>query len=139
MDFIWIPYFYPHPRLKKSTLTELARTFYKVEEITITFRVFLPNDVLWLMYAYFCRRLRKVFLQIQYIIHTTVSQTHSPKVLLNTELHCYMGFEFFTAMILTRKPTIFWDVTPCSIVEVFRRFGRKYYLNLQCRKMACFV
>jgi hypothetical protein len=29
------------------------------------------------------------------------------------------------------KSTRFWDVTPCSLVELHLRFGAKYYVNLQ--------
>jgi hypothetical protein len=31
------------------------------------------------------------------------------------------------------KSAIFWDITPCSPLEVNRRFGRNYHLDLQCR------
>jgi hypothetical protein len=37
--------------------------------------------------------------------------------------------EVLTAVIMTSRPTIFWDVTPCSPVEVHRRFGGTYYLQ----------
>jgi hypothetical protein len=31
----------------------------------------------------------------------------------------------------TTKNTVFWDVTPCSLVEICRRFGGTYFLHLQ--------
>jgi hypothetical protein len=47
-------------------------------------------------------------------------------VLLNFNL---FGFDDLTAV--TMKGTIFWDVTPCSLVEVHRHFREKLYLQLQ--------
>jgi hypothetical protein len=32
------------------------------------------------------------------------------------------------------KSTIFWDVTPCSLLSFNRRFGGTYRLHLQGRK-----
>jgi hypothetical protein len=41
-------------------------------------------------------------------------------------------FEDLTAMVI--KSTIFWDITPCSLFKVNRRFGGTYRLNLQGRR-----
>jgi hypothetical protein len=38
----------------------------------------------------------------------------------------YITFEI--PITVTVKSNIFWDVTPCSSVEVHRRFGRKYFI-----------
>jgi hypothetical protein len=40
--------------------------------------------------------------------------------------------EILTA--ITMKCSIFWDVTPCSPVKIYRRFGGAYCLHLQVRK-----
>jgi hypothetical protein len=29
--------------------------------------------------------------------------------------------------------TVFWDITLCNLVEIYRRFGGKYYLHLKVR------
>jgi hypothetical protein len=33
------------------------------------------------------------------------------------------------------KTTAFWDMTPCTLVERYQRFGEKYYLHSQGRKV----
>jgi hypothetical protein len=40
-----------------------------------------------------------------------------------------VGFEVFTTVTL--ENTVLWDMTPCSLVEVYRRFGGTYFLYLQ--------
>jgi hypothetical protein len=37
--------------------------------------------------------------------------------------------------VVTVKSIIFWYVTPCSPVEVHRRFGGPYYVHLQNRRV----
>jgi hypothetical protein len=37
---------------------------------------------------------------------------------------------------LTKKSTIYWDMTPCSPVEIHRRFGETYCIHFQCRKIS---
>jgi hypothetical protein len=49
-------------------------------------------------------------------------------------LHNRVGFEVRTAVVI--KSTIFWDITPCSILKVNRRFGGIYRLHLQGRKIS---
>jgi hypothetical protein len=34
-----------------------------------------------------------------------------------------------------KKSTIFWDIMPCSLLKVNRRFGRTYRLHLQGRRI----
>jgi hypothetical protein len=34
------------------------------------------------------------------------------------------------------KSTIFWDITPCSLLKVNRRFGETYHLHLQGGKIS---
>jgi hypothetical protein len=46
----------------------------------------------------------------------------------------YVGFEVLTAVVM--KSTIFWDTTPCSPLNVNRRFGGTYRLHLQGRKIS---
>jgi hypothetical protein len=36
-------------------------------------------------------------------------------------------------IILKWKRTLFWDITPCNLLEVNRRFGGTYRLHLQNR------
>jgi hypothetical protein len=43
-----------------------------------------------------------------------------------------VGFEFLTTVVM--KSSVFWDITPCSPLQVNRSFGRTYRLNLQGRK-----
>jgi hypothetical protein len=31
---------------------------------------------------------------------------------------------------------VFWDITPCSLLKVDRRFGGIYRLHLQCRRVS---
>jgi hypothetical protein len=44
----------------------------------------------------------------------------------------HVRFEVLTTVVM--KSTIFWDITPCSLLSVNRRFGRTYRLYLQGRK-----
>jgi hypothetical protein len=45
----------------------------------------------------------------------------------------YVGFEVLTAVVI--KSNLFWDITPCSLLEVNRRFGGKYLRHLQGRRI----
>jgi hypothetical protein len=45
-----------------------------------------------------------------------------------------MGYEVLTPVVMKR--TIFWDITPCSLLKVSRRFGGPYRLHLQGRKIS---
>jgi hypothetical protein len=42
---------------------------------------------------------------------------------------CLVGFEVVTVVVM--KSIIFWDITPCSLLKVNRRFGGTYCLHLQ--------
>jgi hypothetical protein len=42
-----------------------------------------------------------------------------------------VGFEVLTAVVTTSS--IFWDITPCSPLQVNLSFGRTYRLHLQAR------
>jgi hypothetical protein len=47
-----------------------------------------------------------------------------------TEIKIYfllVGFEVLTAVVM--KSTIFWDIMPCSLLKVNRRFGGTYRLH----------
>jgi hypothetical protein len=46
----------------------------------------------------------------------------------------YVGFEVLTAVVM--KSTIFWDIMPCSLLSVIRRFGGTYRLHLQGQKIS---
>jgi hypothetical protein len=48
-------------------------------------------------------------------------------------LRCLLGFEILTAVTVTS--IVFWDVTPCSIVEVYWCFGGALCLHLQGRRV----
>jgi hypothetical protein len=48
----------------------------------------------------------------------------------------YIPFKVFTAVVM--KSTIFWDITPCSLLSVNRRFGGTYRLHLQGRRNTFF-
>jgi hypothetical protein len=45
-----------------------------------------------------------------------------------------VGFEVFTPVVM--KSFIFWDITPCSLLKVNRRFGGKCHLRLQGRRIS---
>jgi hypothetical protein len=42
---------------------------------------------------------------------------------------CEEGFDVLTAMTVTS--TVFWDMTSCSLVEVYRHFGGTYYVHFE--------
>jgi hypothetical protein len=44
-----------------------------------------------------------------------------------------VGFEVLTVVV---KSTIFWDITPCSPLNVNRRFGETYRLHFQGRRIS---
>jgi hypothetical protein len=50
----------------------------------------------------------------------------------NLETVRLVGIEVLTAVVM--KSTIFWDITPCSLLKVNRRFGGTYRLHLQGRR-----
>jgi hypothetical protein len=52
--------------------------------------------------------------------------------IVSTKNIIFVGFEVFTTVVM--KSTIFWDITPCSPLKVYRRFGGTYRLHLQGRK-----
>jgi hypothetical protein len=41
-------------------------------------------------------------------------------------------FEVLT--VVTMKITVFWDVTPCRLVDCYRRFGDSSALNLEAAR-----
>jgi hypothetical protein len=45
-----------------------------------------------------------------------------------------VGFEVLTAVVM--KSSIFWDITPCSLLKVNRSFGGTYRLHLQGWKIS---
>jgi hypothetical protein len=47
---------------------------------------------------------------------------------LFTSLH-NLNSEIPTAVTMKNMPTAFWDVTPCCLVEVYRRFGGTHFLH----------
>jgi hypothetical protein len=49
--------------------------------------------------------------------------------LLSKAVFAFLGFEVFTAV--TMMNTIFLDVTPCSLIEVYHRFEGAFCLHLQ--------
>jgi hypothetical protein len=46
----------------------------------------------------------------------------------------FVEFEVITAVVM--KSTIFWDITPCSLLKVNRRFGGTYRLYIQGRRIS---
>jgi hypothetical protein len=46
----------------------------------------------------------------------------------------YVGFEVLTAVVM--KSSIFWDITPCSLLKVNRGFGGTYRHHLQGRRIS---
>jgi hypothetical protein len=50
----------------------------------------------------------------------------------SVQLMKFVIFEVFTAV--TMKKTVFWDVTPCNMVDAFRSIGGKWWLHLQGRR-----
>jgi hypothetical protein len=39
----------------------------------------------------------------------------------------FLKFQFLTAKSM--KFTVFWDVMPCSLIHVYRRFGYAYFIT----------
>jgi hypothetical protein len=69
------------------------------------------------------------FVGRNYIISKKVKLTlMSPK---NARYKKSVGFEVLTAVVM--KSSIFWDIMPCSPLEISRRFGGIYRLHLQGR------
>jgi hypothetical protein len=56
-----------------------------------------------------------------------------PSKMYQTVYKC-VGFKVLTAV--TTNNTIVWDVTPCNLVEIHRRFKGSYFLRLQCRRLS---
>jgi hypothetical protein len=54
--------------------------------------------------------------------------------MLTADIYYVAGFEVLTAMIM--KSAIFWDITPCSPLKLNRRFGGKFRLHLQGRRIS---
>jgi hypothetical protein len=50
---------------------------------------------------------------------------------LSYRLFCIVKFEILAAVIT--KSTVFWNVMPCSLVDVYRRFEGTYCLQIQGR------
>jgi hypothetical protein len=46
----------------------------------------------------------------------------------------HVGFDVLTAVVM--KSPIFWDITPCSPLKVYRCFGGTYRLQLQGRRIS---
>jgi hypothetical protein len=46
----------------------------------------------------------------------------------------HVRFEVITTV--TVKNAVFWDVTPCSLVEVYRYFGRIFCMHLYGRRIS---
>lgn len=47
-----------------------------------------------------------------------------------------LGTRINVLRMVTTRITVFWDVTPCSMVEIHSRLGGTYYLHHQIRRMA---
>jgi hypothetical protein len=45
----------------------------------------------------------------------------------------YQHTRFYVLTTVIKKDVIFWDLRPCSLVEIYRRFGRTCCLHLQSR------
>jgi hypothetical protein len=43
--------------------------------------------------------------------------------------------EFRALKAVPTKSTMFWDVTPCSLIEFHRSFRGRYYLQIHCRRI----
>jgi hypothetical protein len=44
-------------------------------------------------------------------------------------IHHFVGYDALTAVVI--KSTVVWHITPCTPLEVNRRFGGTYRFNLQ--------
>jgi hypothetical protein len=51
------------------------------------------------------------------------------------KLSAWVRFEIFTAVVM--KSIIFWDVSPCSLLSLNRRFGGTYRLLLATCLLSC--
>jgi hypothetical protein len=55
--------------------------------------------------------------------------------LSNDNLESYNCTDLLGATV-GEKNTIFWDLTPCSLIEVYRRFGRRYCHYTQAQRVS---
>jgi hypothetical protein len=60
----------------------------------------------------------------KYTILNIVVLLHARFRFCKNGIYSYVGFEVFTAVVL--KSIIFWDMTPCSPLSLYRRFGGIY-------------
>jgi hypothetical protein len=49
-----------------------------------------------------------------------------------TYINNYVTLEVFTAV--ATNLTVFWNLTPCSLVEMYQHSAGTRYLHLQCRR-----
>jgi hypothetical protein len=47
-----------------------------------------------------------------------------------------VGFKVLSAVTMKSRPTVLWDLAPCSPVEVYRHFGGTFCFSLQGRKVS---
>jgi hypothetical protein len=53
----------------------------------------------------------------------------------NTTLKMVYGVRFDISTVVIMKRTVVLHITPCNLAEVFWRFGGKYYLHIQIRRV----
>jgi hypothetical protein len=66
-------------------------------------------------------------LHLQAVLKTTERSLVNTFQNFDGTFYTHLGFEAITAVVM--KSSIFWDITPCSLLKVNRRFGGIYHLH----------
>jgi hypothetical protein len=51
----------------------------------------------------------------------------------------HVGFEIFTAVTVKSKPTVYWDLPPCSLPRRYDPEGRALSIKLYCKSDQTFI
>jgi hypothetical protein len=89
--------------------------------------------ILWGLYVliFYTLWLFEMGVKHEFVIGVVVDRSGTHHKLNSTNNVYCVGFEVLTAV--TMKPSIFWDITPCSQMKVNQRFGGACCLYLQGR------
>jgi hypothetical protein len=52
---------------------------------------------------------------------------------IRTSVHMRCQYVLYMRLTNEDRSAMFWDVAPCSLLEVCRRFGGKYYIHFQAQ------
>jgi hypothetical protein len=116
-------------RAKVAYLTIKDRQYWKVTKVGRTCAKshwYMSNKLCWIILTF-----ASIMLLDEWEIRVYRLALHYFEVIFQ---HIYRYVRFL--MSVTKKSTIFWNVTPCSSVKYHVRFGGIYYLHLQGKRQA---